>query len=140
MRVEGRDIELKKELVIMKKIILGVIIMSSTQLFGQEDIYNALNVEARSVPAPRTMIKLKKEVEGLTCFKTNHILRGDSYSCEARVEKFNSSLIYETLDVEEVYMIAPKIQIKTKKSAGTLSCIKIDDIRRGLSYSCKIKF
>lgn len=44
-------------------------------------IYEALNVEEVALPAFRTEFKYLKEVGGLRCLRTRHILRGESIDC-----------------------------------------------------------
>jgi hypothetical protein len=51
----------------------------------------------------------------------------------------NSKLIYQALNVEEKALAAPRTQMKLEKSVGGLTCIKVNEIRKGNSYSCQFK-
>ena len=44
-------------------------------------IYSVFKIEEEILPAKRTEIIYQKSVGGLTCVKTNHIYRGDSFDC-----------------------------------------------------------
>lgn len=46
--------------------------------------------------------------------------------------------IYNALNVQEEAMSAPRTQLKYQKSVGGLTCIKINDIRSGDSFSCSL--
>lgn len=46
--------------------------------------------------------------------------------------------VYSALDVAEQALSAPRTQLKYEKAVGGLSCIKLDDIRSGTSFSCSL--
>lgn len=125
----------------MKCIILLLGLISVTNAFASaQDLYNAIDVEAEVLAAPRTELKLQKKVGGLTCIKTNHIVSGDKYKCEIDFAALDSSAIYNVLNVEEEPLPALRIQLKYKKESGSLSCVKVNDIRSGDSFTCVLNF
>lgn len=127
----------------MKKIILAVMLLATGNAFastGAEAIYNSLNVQEESMSAPRTQFKNQKSVGGLTCIKINEIISGDTFTCSLTLSKTDSAAIYSALNVQESTLPAARIELKYKKSIGSLSCVKTNHIATGDSVECSLSF
>lgn len=90
----------------MKKILIGVMVMSSVSAFGfpSEEIFNKLNVKAIDV-APKSWEYTelnRKSVGGLVC--TDKVSPSDDHSVSCRINPGSLSLpsIYNALEVKEV--------------------------------------
>jgi len=118
----------------MKKLVLGMFCFLSLSAYASEEIYNALKVEA----IQRTELKSEKQVGGILCVKTRHTSH-EEYTCDVDLDNFNSEQVYQALHVEEVPLAAARIELRYEKSSGNLTCLKIDNIRDGISYHCKLR-
>ncbi len=123
----------------MKKLSMLVGVLFSMNVLASQEIYNALSIEEDSLLTARTERKLQKSIGGISCIKVNHVVRGDSFSCEIDASLLDSSLLYNNLEVEEKSLPAQRTQLKYEKRVGKLSCVKVNTILKGDSFNCKIK-
>jgi hypothetical protein len=117
------------------KFIAALFILSvSVSAFSSEEVYQALRVPEKTMTSSGTATVTAKEVAGVECFKTRKYAVSTKYECTFSFEKFDSEKVYKALKVSEVQAVRSEFT----KTAGSLSCLKIDKTSGKDSYSCKL--
>lgn len=138
----------------MKKILLGLMVVSNFAYAGQENhgisgfdpeaVYKALKVEPvqQTLPGENIQYRLVKSVGGLSCDETLMVnAETPVYTCGVDVNKQNFEEVYNFLDVN-VEILKPETPgvYRAKKSVGGLTCITTKLVIPGAvaTYSCEI--
>lgn len=125
----------------MKKLILTLtFILPLAASASSEKLWEALNVTASSVAAPRTQLVYRKSVGGLDCLKINDISSGTSYSCKIQLGAVDALAVFDALNIEAQPLAADRMTLVLQKQVGELTCVKRNHLRDGMSATCELSF